>query len=367
MKNSIIIPFHSNNNLLSQCLNSISKTINYDDEVIIVANNAEKSYINFDFSNYACRVVYIYENLMYPTAVNIGADEAKGDNLIFCDADTCVTSQWLSNLVRQLDTTNNIGYVSAKLLDMHSRKIWEFGTACSEYNFPHPFKNRPVDFKLCNDNHIVWGACAACSAIKRDIFFNVGKFDEKLICSYSDLDLAIRLREMYNLETMCVADSIAFHQGNSTFGSGMSASLKEDTKGVFCAKHPALNCNIEKYIKKSSEYFTELYNIKNQDYFCVNLSTIANPNLYIDNFADFLNIKVIGKYKKPYSFRDANHIDLINHVHHSIRTYKLPLLYFVDSFIALEGNALWKESRATFQDIVIDRHANAELLSNIKY
>ncbi|MCI8979760.1 MAG: glycosyltransferase family 2 protein [Clostridia bacterium] len=332
----------------------------------MVANNSEKSNITFDFSKFPCRVIYIYENLMYPAAINIGANEANGHNLIFCDADTCVTPKWLSNLVKQLDVPN-VGYVSAKLLDMQSRQIWEFGTACSGYNFPHPFKNRPINFKLCNNNHIVWGACAACSAIKRDVFYNVGKFDEKLVCSYSDLDLAIRLRETYKLETMCVTDSIAFHQGSSTFGSGMSSGLKEDTKGVFCAKHPNISCNIEKYFEQASKYFTELYTINNKNYFCVNLSSIANPELYFDYFKSFLHLKVVGEYEKPITPRDIKHIDLINTVHHSIRSYKLPLLYFVDSFNALEGNALWKEIRSSFQDIVLDRHANIELLSKIRY
>lgn len=363
MKNSIIIPFHSNDNLLDRCLESISSTKNYDDEIIVVANNADDKKLNFNFSKYPCEVIYIYDNLMYPKAINIGAEKATGDNLIFCDADISVTNGWLDNLIYKL-YDKNVGYVSAKLLDIHTKKIWEFGTACSVYNFPHPYKNRPIDFYLCKSDHIVWGACAACSAIKRNTFLNMNGFDERLVCSYSDLDLTIRLKSEYNLDTVCVANSLVYHQGNSTQNSGMSTNLKEDTKGIFTAKHTKIDCNIDKYIKRASQYFLRLYSPCNE-YFCVNISTIANPELYIECLSECLNISIIDQYKKPYPIRDANYIDLINHIHHSIRTYKIPILYFVDSFIALTGNALWKECRNNYSDIVMDRHANIEMLSQI--
>ena len=84
--------------------------------------------------------------------------------------------------------------------------LLEFGITSSYYNFPHPYAGRPRDFALIQKNHNPLAACAACSAIKRSLFIDVGGFDEKLVHSYSDIDLCLRLRDR-QYKTVCVARS----------------------------------------------------------------------------------------------------------------------------------------------------------------
>lgn len=365
MTKSVIIPFHSNDNLLAACLYSVSQAIDPEDEIIVVANNADQSALNFNFSDFSCKVIYRYENLMYPKAINLGAYHAKGDYLLFCDADIYAHKHALSALLQGLANNHMAAYASAKLLDFQTRRIWEFGTASSEINFPHPYRFREIDYPLCKSDRIVWGACAACSAIKKETFLQIGGFDERLVCSYSDLDLAIRLRDKLGMQTICVADSLAYHQGGSTIGSGMDSFAKEDTKGIFLSKHPNIQWNLDQYIKDSCVHFRNLYKHNCREYICVDASSIVNAQQYIDCFSSYLDIRVLGEYRFPPRNRDAQRIDLINHVHHSLRSYQVPLLYFVDSYTALGGNSLWKECRCQYDDIVIDRHANVELLANI--
>ena len=67
-KYSVIIPFHSNANLLSACIFSLSKTLNPEEsEIIIVDNNADGSQIPFGFQlPTQCRIIHKKENLLYP-------------------------------------------------------------------------------------------------------------------------------------------------------------------------------------------------------------------------------------------------------------------------------------------------------------
>ena len=365
IKYSIIIPFHSNLNLLTICVNALYKVLDFSEsELIIVDNNVDGSQIDSNIeTDKHCTIISKKENLMYPRAINMGAANARGDYLIFCDADTCVSKDFHKLLVKELET-DGIGYASAKLVNMYTNNLQAFGITSSYYNFPHPFYGRPINFKLIQNNHYPMAACAACSAIKRELFYDIGGFDEKLIHSYSDIDLCLRLKQK-GYKTVCVAEAYAYHCGSSTTGSGMGISLKEDTKGIFMSKHPNIPIQIDQYIDNSCDYFLTMNKLHNRDYFIMDCSTIGNPELYIDRVIRNLNIAETLRYRHPYPQRDATHIDFLNFISHIIRNYKVPILYFVDSFLSFRENCLWKSCRTNFDDIVVDRHANVELLRNI--
>ncbi|MBQ8749099.1 MAG: glycosyltransferase [Clostridia bacterium] len=361
-KYSVIVPFHSNINLLTMCISTLQNTLDfYDSEIIVVDNNATGSQIKPELGlEKVCKIISRSENLMYPRAINLGVEYANGEFLIFCDADTCVTQGFQFALSKILEF-EDIGYASAQLLNMQTNNLQEFGITSSYYNFPHPFAGRSRNYSLVKENHYPLAACAACSSIKRELYIDIGGFDNSLIHSYSDIDLCLQLKER-GYKTACVADAVAYHCGASTIGSGMGASLKEDTKGIFTAKHPDIPIQIIEYIDKACNYFISTTKLKGKDYFVFDCSTIGNSELYINSVVNNLNLNEIIHYRQPYTQRDANKIDLINFIPHMIRNYKIPILYFVDSFLSCRENNLWKSCRENFDDIVIDRNANIELL-----
>lgn len=366
MKYSVIVPFHSNINLLTACISALLRSIDKEDgEILIVDNNADGSQIPKDSPlRNTCRIITRKENLFYPRAINLGANEAQGENLIFCDADTYVMPSFQTGLLAELNKPD-IGYVSAKLLNMKTNRLLEFGITSSYYNFPHPFTGRSADHPLIARTHYPLAACAACSAVNRKTFLDMGGFDTRLIHSYSDIDLCLRLAKN-GYRTACVADSLAYHKGSSTTGSGMSANLKEDTKGVFMSIHRKIPMQIEEYLLRACDFFAQRNNLPYHEYFIFDCSTIGNSELYLNYIIEKLGIRVTDSYRHPYVQRDAENIDLLNFVPHHIRNYNVPILYFTDSYSAFEGNGLWKYCRENFADFVVDRHANIELLKNIR-
>lgn len=366
IKYSVIVPFHSNSNLLSMCISSLEKALDpAESEIIVVDNNSCGTQIPADLNiQKRCRVISIKENLMYPRAINLGSENANGEFLIFCDADTCVTQGFQIGLTAALND-ESVGYSSAKLLNMYTNCIQEFGISSSYYNFPHPYAGRPADFELVLKDHSPLAGCAACSATRRELFLVTGGFDEKLVHSYSDIDLCIRLKNK-GYKTMCVSNAIAYHCGSSTVGSGMDPSLKEDTKGIFTAKHPDIPVSITEYIDRACELISRRNQQIDRNYYVLDCSTIANSDLYIDRIVDDLHIDETERVRFPYRQRDAACIDYLNFIPFFIREYKVPILYFVDNFSSFKNNSLWKECREYYHDIVADRNANIEFLANIR-
>lgn len=73
IKYSVIVPFHSNINLLTLCIDSLLKTLDpLESEIIIVDNNANGSQIDSDWElGKQCKIVTRTCNLMYPKAINL--------------------------------------------------------------------------------------------------------------------------------------------------------------------------------------------------------------------------------------------------------------------------------------------------------
>ena len=78
---SFVIPYHSNKELLLRSLRMLIDTLpsNISKEIIIVANNRDKSETMLDIPFQDCRVISVEQDLLYARAVNIGVNSCNGD------------------------------------------------------------------------------------------------------------------------------------------------------------------------------------------------------------------------------------------------------------------------------------------------
>lgn len=365
MKYSIIIPYHSNRTYLVNCVDSLARTVNENVEILIVANNSNKKEIDIQFNYANCKVLKFEKELMYPKAINIGAQSAKGDFLIFCDADTYYLDNWFESLTSLYNSNEDIGYCSSKLVNPKDKRIIDFGIGFTQYNSPHPFKGQPLNYALLKEDICVQAACAASSMIDKELFLEVGMFDERLVHSYSDIDLCLRLKEL-GYKTYCSANSIVYHQGSSTIGSGMSDALKSDTKGIYMAlNNQRIEIDMNKYYEQSAKYFNKRYSSLKNEYLCIDFTTIADKQWHYALISDCLGCLISDIYNKPFDVRDAKHIPLYYELDSNISSLKYPVMYFVDDFLSLTNNELWKDIRDTRNDIVVDRNANIALFNSI--
>lgn len=358
MKYSVIIPYHSNRTYLFNCINSLTSTMPNDVEIIIVANNSNKKELDIkcDYSN--CKILKFDYELMYPKAINMGAQEAKGNTLIFCDADTYYLENWFDALTTLYHSDDSIGYCSSKLVNPKDKKIIDFGIGFTNYNSPHPFKGQNIDYELVRNNIFVQAACAANSIIDKKLYFDIGMFDERLVHSYSDIDLCLRLKDK-GYKTCCAANSIVYHQGGSTIGSGMSEALKSDTKGIYMAINSnRIDIDMNKYYKQAADYFMKAVGPFCKEYLCIDFTTVADKQWHYSLFEDIFGCKLSDVFNKPFKTRDASHIPLYYELDSNISALNYPIMYFVDDFQSLKLNSLWKDIRNTDKDIIVDRNAN---------
>lgn len=354
MKYSIIIPYHSNRSLLNTCMQTVTRTIPEDSEIIIVANNDDPEELDIHESA-QCKVIKVNKSLYYPRAVNLGAQEAQGEYIVLMDADICVRQGWLEAFAAAFENDPDTGGCSAKMLDPFDGSVKEFGIGFTGYNFPHPFAGRNEDFSLVCCNREVQAFCSALSMYKRTVYLEAGGMDEQLVDGYSDIDLCLRLREL-GLRNYVIANAVAYHYGSSTLGSGMSAHLRADTKGYFMLRRGNL-CQTD-----MDTYYRLAFSKTNlrfaPEYFLVDFTTIADSQQHYDLFSQLGRFQWTGSYRFPAVSRDAVHISLYTCLDDNIRRRPQPICYFVDDFRALRRNRIWHELRNCGEDLVVDRNAN---------
>jgi GT2 family glycosyltransferase len=222
---SIIIPTKDQVRLLQQCLASIEeKTSYYPYEIIIIDNNSvdPETLHYLDALSDKHRVLRYPQPFNFSAINNLGADQAKGEQLLFLNDDTqVIDGDWLTALVEQAQRPE-VGAVGAKLLYPDNR-IQHAGVTVGIYGGAgHAFRklpnNRTAYFGLADLTRNCSAVTAACMIVPRKVFNKVGGFDEELKVVYNDVDLCLRIREQGYL-ILYTPFAVMYHFESATRGS----------------------------------------------------------------------------------------------------------------------------------------------------
>jgi len=181
---SVIIPVYNGGDKFRLCLDSLKKCDPPPLEVIVVADGRSDGSWRLAKEK-GCKTVVLDETGGPGRARNIGAESARGDILLFLDADVLVQKDIVEH-IREL-------FVQSGDLDAI---IGSYDNNPTEKNFISQYRNLLHHFihqTAREDASTFWGACGA---IKRVVFLQEGGFDERYKTpSIEDIDLGYRLKE----------------------------------------------------------------------------------------------------------------------------------------------------------------------------
>jgi GT2 family glycosyltransferase len=210
-KASIIIVNTNELDDLKRCLPTVLNQ-QYDEYEILVMDNASTDgsveYIQEHFPG--VRLIENGDNLGYAGANNAGFANATGDVLAVLNPDTTVEPDWLSELVRALESSPNAGLATSKVLLMDdTNRINACGnqitfagiTVCRGLG-------QPAD--SYNQLEAVSAVSGAAFAIKRSVLEQIGPFDDGFFIYYEDTDLSLRAA-LAGYRCLYVPGSIAYH------------------------------------------------------------------------------------------------------------------------------------------------------------
>ena len=181
---SIIIPVHNGGDKFRKCLLSVKALRTPPKEVIVVedgySDGTWKLAEKFDM-----HVVKRPVSGGPARARNLGAHHAKGDLLLFIDADVTIPNDMIEQVVKPFQDDPGLD----ALIGSYDDKPFESNFLSQYKNLLHHYVHQISN----RDAYTFWGACGA---IRRDVFLKIGGFDKRYRRpSIEDIDLGYRLKK----------------------------------------------------------------------------------------------------------------------------------------------------------------------------
>lgn len=178
---SIIIPVYNGGKTIGRCLESIFKSKYPSYECVVVDDCSNDDTLRI-VQSFNARIIQLDGHRGASYARNRGAEAARGDIILFIDADVTIYPDCLDKVAGLFEENPDISAL--------------FGTYDDQpdgVNFLSQYKNLFHHFIHQTSREDASTFWTACGAIKKDVFFEVGKFNEKTRMM-EDIELGYKLK-----------------------------------------------------------------------------------------------------------------------------------------------------------------------------
>ncbi|HSD13139.1 MAG TPA: glycosyltransferase family 2 protein [Flavobacterium sp.] len=253
MQLSVIILNYNVRYFLEQCVLSVQKALeNIDSEIIVVDNfSADDSCLMMKQRFPEVKLIENKANLGFPKGNNIGVAEAKGEYICILNPDTVVAEDTFEKIASFLAMTENVGIVGCKLIDGTGNFLPECkrGTPTPWVAFTkifglYKFFPKSSLFNKYYAQHLsenqtgkVDILVGAFMVMKRDLYLEVGGFDENCFMYSDDIDLSYTVLKTGKSNYYFHETSVIHYKGESTVRDGTYMKRFREAMHFFYKKH----------------------------------------------------------------------------------------------------------------------------------
>ena len=287
-KVSIIIVNYNGKELLQKCLDSLLN-VKYDNfEIILVDNNSTDGTVEFITKNHpSIIIIKLDSNKGFAEPNNVAAKISKGKYLLFLNNDTVVTPNFISEMVKVMETDKKIAVCQSLLLKPDG-SVDSSGDFIDHLGVVYNSKTKIDEIRE------VSSARGASMLVRSDIFEKLDGFDQKFFITFEDVDLCWR-SWILGYRVLIIPTSIVYHEGGITIKKIKSEIAFHGFKNQLAMKIT----NFEPILAmRNMMLFFGIYGIRELkiwlDY-TISGSTKLSSTEYEDNIAPKPSFKVITK------------------------------------------------------------------------
>lgn len=197
----------------------------YSNLEIVVADNAstDRSISWLQATYPEIRIIELKENVGFAAGYNQALRQIKADYYVLLNSDVEVSRDWLTPLVRLMESDAEIAACQPKILSFHHKNKFEYAGAAGGWmdSLGYPFcrgrlfGHTETDEGQYNDTCEIFWAGGAALMVRANLFHELDGFDVGYFAHAEEIDLCWRLKRA-GYKIMVAPDSVVYHVGGGT-------------------------------------------------------------------------------------------------------------------------------------------------------
>ncbi|MBE9041450.1 glycosyltransferase family 2 protein [Oscillatoriales cyanobacterium LEGE 11467] len=194
---SIVIPVYNGGKAFYKCLSSLQAVICDPEAIspheIVVVSDGDTDGSWQLAEQFGAKVIRCATSRGPARARNIGARAATGDIVFFVDADVTVYPETIGRVVQEFERAPDLAAL-----------IGSYDDAPGAHNFLSQYKNLFHHYTHQTSSEVASTFWGACGAVRREVFLQLGGFDEKYRAAcVEDIELGYRLKRYGHAIKLC--------------------------------------------------------------------------------------------------------------------------------------------------------------------
>ncbi|HET9592235.1 MAG TPA: glycosyltransferase family 2 protein [Solirubrobacterales bacterium] len=218
---AVVIPSWNSLALLPRCLESL-RDQGVELEVLVVDNGSSDGTVAF-LEREGVPHLALPENVGFARAMNLGVARVRAGTVLALNADTVVEPGAVATLLAALEADPSLGGVQPRILqleeggrDVARARLYSAGQGLTA-------DGRAVELGAGEEQspaalaaREVFGVCGAACLLRRELFEELGGYDERYFAFYEDVDLNVRA-QIAGRTFGYVPEAVVWHLGNASW------------------------------------------------------------------------------------------------------------------------------------------------------
>ena len=218
---TVVIPNYNGLRFMEPCMAALEKQNCKDFEILVVDNGSSDGSVEW-LKSHQYPTIFLEENTGFSGAVNVGIKASKTPFVLLLNNDTEVEPDFIGEMIKAIRRSDKIFAVSSKMVQMYHKELMD--DAGDMYSVLGWAYQRGVgrSSKGYNREREVFSACAGAAIYRREVFEQIGYFDEMHFAYLEDIDVCYRTK-IFGWHNRYCPTAVVYHVGSGTSGSKYNA------------------------------------------------------------------------------------------------------------------------------------------------
>jgi len=233
---AVVIPSWNSLELLPRCLASL-RDQEVEIELLVVDNGSADGTLEY-LRREGVPHLSLPRNLGFAAAVNLGVARTEAAAVLVLNADTVLEPGCAGALLDALEADSALGGVQPRILqlegearDVAAARLYSAGQALLADGRAVEEGAGEAQSSLYLRPREVFGVCGAACLLRRELFAELGGYDERYVSFYEDVDLNVRAR-IAGWGFAYVPEAVVWHVGNASWLAGFNRPGAENARLV---------------------------------------------------------------------------------------------------------------------------------------